>query len=306
MTTNQVMAVFLAVIQVTRNPDMNQAWPDLRAELCILHRVLVAVGSVVATVQIVVDVLVRGGRLTTAPFSGEAIFNMFTNLLGSEHGVANAVFNADVNRCRKTQGGVTALGLLGGNIPAPFLPVSTGLSAISILLAVGPLTISQPPRLPGPGAVAVTLPLAHGTGTGHYTPAAPGGGYLPPNSSGRGGGGGGGGRGRDGRGGARGTGIPPPDRRRRRKGPGRPGRGPRHRRPPARHDGQPIPDDGGRSERPERSAAATAAGDPRPPRRRAVPQLLRRRTRPAPRPPRLCVLDLQQLQAGRPLQRPLP
>ena len=107
-----------------RNYELAFTWGDFRNKLEDLHLVLQAVAASPAKIKIVVDAASRGDRLAACgQFRSDQIQQMFTNMLGSAHGVANSVFAADVARLRKTSGGNTAAyGLLGGTVAPPALP----------------------------------------------------------------------------------------------------------------------------------------------------------------------------------------
>ena len=89
----QVTAACLEVIKVMRNHELTFTWVDLRHQLENLHRVLQAVAASPAKIKIVVDAASRGDRLAACgQFRPDQILQMFTNMLGSAHGVANSLF----------------------------------------------------------------------------------------------------------------------------------------------------------------------------------------------------------------------
>lgn len=203
----QVLAMSLDVIQTMRNPSDKLEWPTLRVKLAALHATLLAVKESAAKVQIVFDAVARGDRLRGA-FSDKTIVNMFINMLQYAHGVANAVYSADVARLRKNAGVGVGLNLNLANLTAPYQPPSAAMGAIPALpnmgsLAIGHATPAAQPRARGRrrGGGGVTLPLSQPAGTGYYTPATP----NPAAPQGYGGGGRGGGQARGGT-----RGAPPP------------------------------------------------------------------------------------------------
>ena len=92
-----------------RNHELTFTCVDLRNKLEDLHRVLQAVTASPAKIKIVVDAALRGDHFAACgQFRSDQMLQMFTNMQGSAHGVANSVFAANVARLRKTGGENTA------------------------------------------------------------------------------------------------------------------------------------------------------------------------------------------------------